>query len=91
MRYRFGAFRVKDHRRWYPGRVEAVEPRRMFLDVSRDREEIRMNEGADTIVRARLGFQRAQAPHAGAALKSSRIGRPISCACFSVASTSLLH
>ena len=62
----FGAFRVKDQDRRGPGRVEPMEPRRMFLDVRLDREKIRVDGGCNTFIRVRLGFQ----PSTGASSRS---------------------
>jgi hypothetical protein len=34
----------------------------MFLDMGFDREEIRVDEGRDTVIRVRLGFQPSACP-----------------------------
>ena len=58
----FRALRIKHQNRRGPGRVEAVEPRRMFLDVRLDREKIRVDEACDALIRVRLGLQPSASP-----------------------------
>ena len=58
----FRALRIKDKDRRGPGRVEPMEPRGMFLDMRFDREKIRVDEGCDTLIRVRLGFQPSASP-----------------------------
>jgi hypothetical protein len=47
----FGAFGIEDQNRRGPGRVEAMEPGGVFLDVSLDGEKIRVDEGCDSVIR----------------------------------------
>src|SRR5215831_9654392 len=58
----FRALRIKNQNRRGPGRVEPVEPRRMFLDVRLDGEKVRVDEACDAFIRVRLGFQPSASP-----------------------------
>ena len=51
------AFRIEDQYRRRPGRVEAMEPRGVFLDMRLDRKKIRVDEVRDASIRVRLGLQ----------------------------------
>ena len=56
------ALRIQDQDGRGPARIEPMEPCRMFLDMGFDREEIRVDEGRDTVIRVRLGFQPSACP-----------------------------
>jgi len=61
----FRALAIEDQNRRGPGRIEAMKPRGMLLDVSLDGEKTRMNEGCDALIRVRLGFQPSTSPSGG--------------------------
>jgi hypothetical protein len=58
----FGAVRIQDQYRGGPGRIEAMEPRGVFPDVSFDGEKIRADGGGDALIGVRLGFQPSAGP-----------------------------
>jgi hypothetical protein len=60
-----GAFGIKDDDARGPGRVEAVKPRRVFLDMGFNWDEVRVDEGGDACIRVRLGLQPSTCPSSG--------------------------
>jgi hypothetical protein len=45
-----------------PQRIEAMEPRRVFLDMGLDGQEIRLDELRGSVIRVGLGFQPGTSP-----------------------------
>ena len=56
------AVAVEEEHRRRPDRLEAMEPRRMFLDVGFDRDELLVDELRSPAVAVRLGFQPSARP-----------------------------
>jgi len=61
----FRALGIQDQNCRGPGCVEAMEPGRMFLDVSLYGEEIRLDKGRDAFIRVRFGFQPSTSSSSG--------------------------
>lgn len=71
------SFRIEHKDAGRPGRIEAMEPCGMLLDVCFDRKEIRIDEVRHSLIRVRLGFQPSACPssRSGAEINQNRPAR----------------